>query len=242
MNEPHTEYSDRKLKIIGLWVTFVYVAVLVICSVALTKSGWLDLKPLELNQFGDLLAGLFGPLAIFWLILGFFQQGDELRNSVHALRLQAEELKQSVEQQKAMVTTAERQLQLDIEVREEQNRLLVSRELPYFQLERRGGSGTGNSSWNHDFLIRNIGASAANVQITPEGKSISAAKREVPFLDTTHSYEFSIQSINTTRLTHDGPAHVEILSENNRGKRRFQKFELSDDGPPKLISCTPEQT
>ena len=242
MNEADTDYSDRKLKKIGLWVTFLYVTGLVIGSILLAKVGWILLKPLELNQFGDLLAGLLGPLAIFWLILGFFQQGDELRNSVHALRLQAEELKQSVEQQKAMVTTAERQLQLDIEVREEQNRLMISKELPYFQLERRGGSGAGNSNWNHSFLIRNIGASAANIQITTEGNSISEATREVPFLDTTHSYEFNIQSLNTTRLTHDGAANVEILSENNRGKRRFQKFELSDDGPPKLISCTPEQT
>ena len=241
MSETQTVQSDRKLKTVGLWGTSIYVTALAVCSVAFTRLGWIELKPLELNQLGDLLAGLFGPLAIFWLILGFFQQGDELRNSVLALRLQAEELKQSVEQQKAMVITAERQLQLDIEVREEQNRLLVSKELPYFQLERRGGFSAGNSTWNHSFRIRNIGASAANVRIKTAGKSVSDQTREIPFLESTHSDEFNIQSIGSTRLTHDGSAYVEIFSENNRGMKRYQEFELFDDGPPKLISCTPEQ-
>jgi hypothetical protein len=70
------------------------------------------LGDLELNNFGDFLAGAFGPLAIFWLILGFFQQGAELRNSAETLKLQANELKESVNQQKEIARIANEQFAL----------------------------------------------------------------------------------------------------------------------------------
>ncbi|WP_353187448.1 hypothetical protein [Pseudomonas sp.] len=57
------------------------------------------LQSMELNEVGDFLAGAFGPLAILWLVLGFFQQGIELRQGTNALRLQAQELNNSVAQQ-----------------------------------------------------------------------------------------------------------------------------------------------
>ncbi|MGI3163360.1 hypothetical protein [Pseudooceanicola sp. 200-1SW] len=65
--------------------------------------GLIEIHPLELNEVGDFLAGAFGPLALFWVVLGFFQQGEELQNSVDALHLQAREMRASVEQQKAML-------------------------------------------------------------------------------------------------------------------------------------------
>lgn len=72
--------------------------------------------PKELNSIGDFLAGAFAPLAFFWLVRGFYQQGeglkqnsealalqaDELRASSQALALQAKEMKATVEQQKLM--------------------------------------------------------------------------------------------------------------------------------------------
>ena len=65
------------------------------------------LGSLELNNFGDFLAGAFGPLAIFWLVLGFFQQGAELRNSIKSLDVQTRELKESVMQQKDLERTSQ---------------------------------------------------------------------------------------------------------------------------------------
>ncbi|VVQ20172.1 hypothetical protein [Pseudomonas fluorescens] len=62
-----------------------------------------DLIILKLNEMGDLAAGVFGPLAFLWLVLGYIQQGRELRISSEALRMQADELKASVQQQTALV-------------------------------------------------------------------------------------------------------------------------------------------
>lgn len=82
---------------------------------------------LDLNEVGDFLAGIFGPVGFFWLVLGYFQQNkalklnseavemqaNELKNSVKALNLQAKQLQDSVYQQKQMVNLAKSQLELD---------------------------------------------------------------------------------------------------------------------------------
>lgn len=57
------------------------------------------LPALELNSIGDFLAGVFGPIAFLWLVLGYRQQGQELALSSKALREQADELRKSVAQQ-----------------------------------------------------------------------------------------------------------------------------------------------
>jgi hypothetical protein len=62
-----------------------------------------ELILLKLNEIGDFAAGVFGPLAFLWLVLGYIQQGRELKLSSEALRMQAEELKSSVAQQCEMV-------------------------------------------------------------------------------------------------------------------------------------------
>jgi hypothetical protein len=88
---------------VGEAVTLVYVAIL-ICIVIVR---WPEIQELKLNELGDALAGAFGPLAFVWLVLGYFQQGEELRQNTEALRLQAEELKASVKQQELLVKANE---------------------------------------------------------------------------------------------------------------------------------------
>jgi hypothetical protein len=73
-----------------------------------------ELFCLKLNELGDFLAGSFGPLAFAWLVLGYLQQGRELKLSSEALQLQAQELKASVEQQGSMVAVSRQQLEEDI--------------------------------------------------------------------------------------------------------------------------------
>ncbi len=105
--EKHEEkelLNARRLTRFGILGTAVYVILIFTALPSLATLGWIKIAALELNQVGDFLAGLFGPLAIFWIVLGFFQQGQELRNSVNTLKLQAKELALSVEQQRELVS------------------------------------------------------------------------------------------------------------------------------------------
>lgn len=107
----------KKLEVWGGIATAAYLAVM---------SWWVSAKwpsflALELNELGDFLAGNFGPIAFLWLVLGFLQQGRELRLTSHALQLQVEELNRSVEQQTVMAKAATEQIKsqkaaLDIQV------------------------------------------------------------------------------------------------------------------------------
>ena len=98
----------------GLCATAAYLAALV-TYMALNQKGVSSMPPYE---FGEFLAGAFSPLAFFWLVLGFFQQGEELRYSADALWLQGEELRHSVQQQRRLVSAQEAQLTFDRDVLE----------------------------------------------------------------------------------------------------------------------------
>ena len=89
----------------GIGITVVWLAVII--------SFWIfgGLKsPQSLNELGDFLAGIFAPVAFFWLILGYVQQGKQLDQNTkaleqqeRALQLQIDEMKENVEQQKNIV-------------------------------------------------------------------------------------------------------------------------------------------
>ncbi len=84
---------------IGLVLTLAYIGFLS----WLAWGRWHEFSNLKLNEQGDVLAGAFGPLAVAWLVLGFFQQGEELQQNTKALTLQIKELEGAVEQQRLMV-------------------------------------------------------------------------------------------------------------------------------------------
>ena len=84
----------RRLPIIGLWLSAIYVVGLVI-YLAVQGQNPADLR---LNELGDFLGGVSSPLAFLWLVLGFFQQSREIRLSNKALHLQAKEMRRSVDE------------------------------------------------------------------------------------------------------------------------------------------------
>lgn len=91
--------------------------VIMLLTVAIRSEAFLKL---ELNALGDFLAGTFAPLALLWLVIGYFQQGDELRQNSRALLLQAEELRQAAEHAGGLLDVARKEHELAIEkLREE---------------------------------------------------------------------------------------------------------------------------
>jgi hypothetical protein len=136
---------------------------------------WQALLAMKPNEFADFLAGCFAPLAFLWLVLGFFQQGDELRNSVAALHLQGEELRNSVEQQRQLVEVTREQLGLDHAKRLSEAETAVRQAQPIFHI-----SG-GFSSWSSPistsvFGVGNIGPECRKLRFSGgEGTLIQKA-------------------------------------------------------------------
>lgn len=129
---------------------------------------------LELNSFGDFLAGWLGPLGLFWLVLGFFQQGAELRNSIKALDLQTDELKQSVDAQNKLAVATNEQLQLQQEefalttqelMKARQPKFIVT----YLGIDDRSGAAweiKGTGSLRHKLAFANVGGTACEVELS----------------------------------------------------------------------------
>lgn len=79
------------------------------CLMLFVSSRDAALKP---NEWGDMFAGLFAPVAFLWLVLGFLQQGKELRLSTHALKLQAQELRNAVEHQHELAVASQKSVEI----------------------------------------------------------------------------------------------------------------------------------
>ena len=158
-----------KLGWFGVVATVVYLF-----SIAFVLSEKLgELGSLELNNFGDFLAGAFGPLAIFWLVLGFFQQGEELRNSIKSLDLQTRELKESVMQQKELARISKEQFQLQEKEFNTAIQRLGESIQPKFIVSYRGHGESTASVWDepkdvplrHQLAFANVGGTACEVEM-----------------------------------------------------------------------------
>lgn len=112
---------------------------------AFTSLGWVffwtivaivSSKEMNLNEWGDFMAGTSAPLAFFWLVIGYFQQGDELKQNTQALRQQADELRESVKQQEALVDLGREELGLLVRDKEEQHLINKRNAQPRFKCER----------------------------------------------------------------------------------------------------------
>lgn len=129
-------------------VTFMWVGIVI--AVPFFCSG--IEKPSKLNEWGDYLAGAFSPLAFFWLIMGYLQQGKELQQNTKALELQAQELQNSVKQQEAQVHLLQKQLQKNLEWQEVQ----MNQREPHFILDMID---------DRNIEIKNLGGEARKVVI-----------------------------------------------------------------------------
>jgi len=126
--------NSEKLKSIGIKATLIYGIALVGGIPVLLTFGLLELRPISLNEIGDFLAGLFGPIAFLWLVLGFLLQSAELRNSVTALKLQAKELQASVQQQKELVAVTASAIEFEKLQRDLENQRRRSAISPRFSI------------------------------------------------------------------------------------------------------------
>lgn len=114
------------------------------------------------NEWGDFFAGLFAPVAFLWLILGYLQQGEELQLSTKALHLQADELRNSVEQQRELVEITRQQVESEREALSLQ--IIARREAakPQFVIKQAGGSFSPGTA-RYRISISNAGNTVTDV-------------------------------------------------------------------------------
>lgn len=95
----------KRLTIFGFIVTGIWFA-----AFAWVLAGrWGEALCMGLNEWGDFLAGLTAPLALFWIVIGFFLQGKELHVNTEALKSQQEELRRQVEETALLAKSSVRQ-------------------------------------------------------------------------------------------------------------------------------------
>ncbi|GHS81484.1 hypothetical protein PAGU2196_23180 [Pseudomonas sp. PAGU 2196] len=83
-SEPEWHLRQHMVELGGA-ATLIYL----VGIAALTGDRIGTLGDMPLNEVGDFLAGAFGPVGFLWLVLGFLQQGEELKESLQQQSIMA---------------------------------------------------------------------------------------------------------------------------------------------------------
>lgn len=152
----------------GIGVSVAWLAI-GICLMAFVGNWSGGIKP---NEWGDVFAGMAAPMAFLWLVLGFIQQGQELKLSTDALKLQAAELKNAVEQHRQLVEVSREQVEASLRREREEHRLRRLNSQPAFALYQAGIT-PSHLRIRYDIGLRNEGGQATNVNVSVEGFEIA---------------------------------------------------------------------
>jgi hypothetical protein len=180
---------------IGLLLTSIWALAIAIVVYVYGR----DARNLELNQWGDFFAGAVAPMAFLWLILGYFQQSEELKQNTEALILQAKELEQSVVAQKGLVEATSQQVALMKEAyerqrRQDSNRAQLRLRVVTMTCNNRGAGVTA------ELRLKNIGHSVSQVSVsTSDGFSVSDTL--LPHFDYNQEIGFVVKYAADTDIT-----------------------------------------
>ncbi|WP_166042144.1 hypothetical protein [Sphingosinicella sp. YJ22] len=212
----------------GAVISAAYLAMMILY----VSLGSHSVSSLELNALGDFLAGTFSPLAFFWLVLGFIQQGHELRHSADALWLQGQELQKSVEQQRELVGVTREQLALEQEARKQLESEASRAALPTLVLHEVGTTIQEGSSVYHLRLL-NLGTTCTLLTIYV----FDHAHNEAPSLETDGNLSFTVRFKGQSLVR---PVPVTVRFTDRRGRKASQVFELvpAGAGQPTPVTIT----
>ena len=172
-----TRAADRFRIRIGAAVTLVYLLGFGTYAVFMVDV-FVAMTP---DRFATFLGEVLAPLVFLWLVLGFFQQGQ-------SLWLQGEELHQSVEQQREMVTVFREQLEFEQEKIAAQLEEARRRAQPDFAFTGGAHATAGDHTIMH-FKLLNRGPTCTDLRLhIEEGHVIS-----VPYFQTGAEHPIEIQ-------------------------------------------------
>lgn len=203
----------------GIGITVIWLVVIV----AFWIFGSLG-SPKSLNELGDFLAGIFAPVAFFWLILGYVQQGKQLEQNTkaleqqeRALQLQIDEMRESVKQQSELVNIQRQQF-------EDQQRILEPRFIisDIEVLNVLGQDFDRNSENNHlltlnqnvlvtiTFNLINFGEEIFDLKIKESGKLLILVKFDHVEIGKIQNIELELTDIQIDSLNREQQLFVEF--------------------------------
>lgn len=211
--------------VVGVLLTFVYLCL----AAYLSRGMWSSLT--QLNEVGDFLAGIVGPIALLWLILSYLQQGSELR-------AQADEIKRSVQEQAALVEVTRQQHKAALAAFEREGefkRMSLTPKLGVFGTW--AGTNAETLTRDYRFTIHNGGYPAALVELAFPGRGVSAAPSVIDQVIAGAPRDFFIRDLAAgTRL----PAILEMRYVDGLENPCVRHFEITSEGDyPERITLRP---
>ncbi len=121
---------------------------------------------LTINEWGDFFAGVVAPVAFLWLILGYLQQGEEVRSNTDTLRQQQQALERQVEETAAVARHAGEQVKVAadrLELERQQFERVRARDKARIQpvFTFTNGMSAGPATW--DLHFKNSGGMARHL-------------------------------------------------------------------------------
>lgn len=206
----------KKLTISGFLLTAFWLAIFL----KIVVVNWSSAKLLSFNEWGDFLAGLTAPLALLWLVIGYFQQGKELHLNTEALLAQQEQLKRQVQETAVLAENSERQAiaaeRMALLSKEESEKAALKERAEAQPLFRpKGGNKNGATIKT---TLRNDGATVSNVSVeTDEQIEITI----LPTNEFKSGQEGTLKINNVTRF----PFCFRISYQDKLGEGHIKTFE-----------------
>lgn len=148
-----------------------------------------NFQQMSLNEIGDYIGGFVAPLALFWLVAGYFQQSKELRQNTEALKqqgqsleLQVLELKNSVEQQEKMAKAASQQSNLSEKAFNREQKQLRRSAQPHFIWIGPSSIGDRLGKKAVEYKLRNIGNVITDLEIF-NNADLEIFPKRIPILE-----------------------------------------------------------
>lgn len=219
--------------VLGLTVTAAYLG----WGAEQVVDRFLLVQEMPLNEIGDALAGFFAPLAFLWLVLGYHQQGREMRQNTRALNLQEEalqrqvgEMQQSVRAQKLIYAVAEEQVDLARQTAEMQMATMIKRCQPIFQVIAGRLSNHSQDPRRFSVRLENLGrrATMAYIECSEDENSAEHTGGMPQSILDAESHVAAMLRLKEGQTSGEFSIHyVDELGEN-----RFQKFNVTllEDG------------
>lgn len=209
---------SRRILWIGLACSVAYIAIMGIYALSVWHL-MLEMKPAD---FATFLSGVFAPLAFLWLVLGFMQQGDELKHSAEALWLQGQELQNSVEQQKQLVGVTKEQLEIERTSRAKAEEDAEQAAQPVLFMNH-VGSGSSRSDRFFGYVLRSAGPPCADMDVYTSGDLHGSRSHFAAGSEYNLEFQFAVEE-------EVEPAELLIEYTDTRGRRRAQRFKIPSYG------------